>query len=171
MISDQGPRFLRVADSSNSLIGLVGVDTLWDVEQQRAPEQVAKFMAPFHANFVGAASAFVRSMFLATSEASMAEEIMTAMSAAPPHIGISALEELMGNDGNLRAGLQEIRAPKATINSAHWRVTNKEAAERYGIDVVLMSGVGHFVMKEAPQTFNRLLDESVQKCIHAKARQ
>ena len=46
-----------------------------------------------------------------------------------------------------------------------------EAAQRYGIEVILMSGVGHFMMLEDPQTFNRLLDEAVQKCIHARARQ
>jgi pimeloyl-ACP methyl ester carboxylesterase len=47
-----------------------------------------------------------------------------------------------------------------------------EAAQRYGIEVLLTtSGVGHFVMLEEPQTFNRLLDEAVQKCLHAKARQ
>ena len=46
-----------------------------------------------------------------------------------------------------------------------------EAAQRYGIEVMLTSGVGHFVMLEEPQTFNRLLDEAVQKCLHANARQ
>jgi hypothetical protein len=34
-----------------------------------------------------------------------------------------------------------------------------------------MSGVGHFVMLEDPQAFNCLLDEAVQKCLHARARQ
>jgi pimeloyl-ACP methyl ester carboxylesterase len=154
-----------------SLRGLIGVDTLWNVEQSRTPAQVAEFMAPFRANFVEAARTFVRTMFLPTSEASLAADIVTAMAAAPPQIGINALAESMGNDRNVRGGLQEITAPKMLINSAHWRVTNREAAQRYGIDVVLMSGVGHFVMIEDPQTFNRLLDEAVQNCLHARARQ
>jgi hypothetical protein len=34
-----------------------------------------------------------------------------------------------------------------------------------------MSGVGHFVMLEDPQTFNRLLDEAVKKCLHTRAPQ
>ena len=75
----------------------------------------------------------------------------------------------MGNEHTLPAGLQEITAPKTVINSAHWRATNREVAQRYGMEVVLMSGVGHFVMLEEPQTFNRLLDEAVQKCLHARA--
>jgi pimeloyl-ACP methyl ester carboxylesterase len=40
-----------------------------------------------------------------------------------------------------------------------------------GIEVVLIADVRHFMMLEAPQTFNRLLDETVQQCIHARARQ
>jgi pimeloyl-ACP methyl ester carboxylesterase len=43
--------------------------------------------------------------------------------------------------------------------------------QRYGIEVVPMSGVGHFVMLEDPQTFNRLLDEAVKKCLHTRAPQ
>ena len=44
-----------------------------------------------------------------------------------------------------------------------------EAAQRHGIEVIQLSGVGHFVMLEAPQIFNRLVDEAVQKFIHARA--
>ena len=35
--------------------------------------------------------------------------------------------------------------------------------KRFGIEVAFMSGVGHFVMMEDPQAFNRLLDEAVQR--------
>jgi hypothetical protein len=31
--------------------------------------------------------------------------------------------------------------------------------------VMLMSGVGHFLMMEDPRTFNRLLDEAVKKLV------
>ena len=40
--------------------------------------------------------------------------------------------------------------------------------EHLGLNqVVLMSGVGHFVMLEDPQTFNRLLDAAIRRCILA----
>jgi pimeloyl-ACP methyl ester carboxylesterase len=39
--------------------------------------------------------------------------------------------------------------------------TNVEALERYGIEVVLMSGVGHIVMMEDPETFNALISEAI----------
>jgi hypothetical protein len=37
--------------------------------------------------------------------------------------------------------------------------------------VVQMSGVRHFMMLEDPQTFNRLLDDAVQTCLHARAQE
>ena len=46
-----------------------------------------------------------------------------------------------------------------------------EAAQRCGIQVVLMSGVGHFVMTEDPQTFNRLLGEAVKEFTYPRAPQ
>ena len=51
------------------------------------------------------------------------------------------------------------------INADSFGTTNVEMAERYGIEVVLMSGVGHFVMLEDPETFNRLLAVAVRRCM------
>ena len=166
-----GPVILEAARHlPDSIIGLIGVETLWNVEQLRTPEQIAEAMAPFRSNYSEAARAFLKTMFISTSEVKPAEEIMADMLATPKHIAISALEEAMKNDGRVQALIREIKAPKTIINSAHWRATNEEAARRYGIDVLLMSGVGHFVMKEAPQTFNCLLDETVKKYMKGKSR-
>ena len=154
-----------------SVIGLVGADTWWNVEQIRTPAQVAELAAPFRTNFVEAMRTFVRTMFVPTSEPTLVEHNLAGMSAAPPHIGIGAITEYWGNDRNLGEGLQEVKAPKIAINSGSFRPTNMEAAQRHGIEVMLMSGVGHFVMMENPQTFNRLLHEAVKKFIHARERQ
>jgi pimeloyl-ACP methyl ester carboxylesterase len=151
-----------------SAIGLVSLDTWSNVEETRTPAQVAETLAPFRANFVEAMRTFVQSRFVPTSDPTLVEHVVRGMSAAPPHIAISVREEVLGNGRNLQVGLQEVKAPKMAINA---RPTNMEAAQRYGIEVVLMSGVGHFMMMEDPQTFNRLLGEAVQHCIHARARQ
>jgi hypothetical protein len=109
-------------------------------------------------------------MFAPTSDPRLVEDIVGAMSAAPPHIAIGAYEAILSNDRHYQAGLQEVTAPKMTINSSA-QPTQTEA-QRHGIEIIRMSSsVGHFVMLEDPQTFNRLLGEAVQKCIHARARQ
>jgi pimeloyl-ACP methyl ester carboxylesterase len=153
----------------NAVIGVVGVDTLWNVEHTQTPEQVEMFLAPFRANFVGAARTFVRRMFVSTSDATLVEHIVADMSAAPPDVGIGASEAILDCIPNLQEGLREVNAPIIVINADGWQPTHMETAQRYGIEVVLMSGVGHFVMLEAPEIFNRLLDETVKKCIHARA--
>src|SRR5712691_5065743 len=166
-----GPVIIEAARRlPTAVIGLVGVDTWQNAGQLRTPAQVAESLVPLRANFVEAIRAVARNVFVPTSDPTVVEHVVAAMSAVSPHIGIGAAEAFRGHDRKLQAGLQEVTAPKIAINS-RYRQTNLEAAKRYGIEVVLMSGVGHFVMLEDPQTFNRLLDEAVQKCIHARARQ
>lgn len=147
-----------------SVIGLVGADTWRDVEHVQPPGRIAELVAPFRADFTAAARAYVRSMFVPTSDPALVGRVTAAMSSAPPHIGTGAFEAAWEHDRQLRAGLLEAQAPKFAINA---RRTNLEAAGRHGITVMRMSGVGHFVMLEDTQTFNGLLDEAVQQCLQA----
>jgi pimeloyl-ACP methyl ester carboxylesterase len=154
-----------------SVIGVVGVDTWPNIAQPPTPAQVAETLAPFRTNFVDAMRTFARNLFVPTSDPALVEHVVTTMSAAPPPMAISAREEGMGNVRSLQAGLREVTVPKITINAESWRPTNQEAMDHYGVEVMRMFGVGHCVMMEDPQTFNRLLDEAVQKCLHTRARQ
>ena len=149
-----------------AVIGLVGVDTWRNVEQIRTPDQIAQMVTPLRANFKEAAGAFVRARFVATSDPALVQRVVAAMSAAPPDIAVAAAEAICEYDRHLPAGLQEVNVPKSTINA---RPTNLAAAQRLGIAVMQISGVGHFVMMEDAPAFNRLLDEALQKLIHAAA--
>lgn len=71
----------------------------------------------------------------------------------------------MGNDRNLQDALGEVKVPIVVINSASWAPTDFEAAQRHGIEVKLIPDVGHFVMIEAPDVFNTLVDEAVKKFV------
>jgi pimeloyl-ACP methyl ester carboxylesterase len=153
-----------------AVIGVVSLDTWANVEQVQTPAQVAARLEPFRTQFVEAVRTFVRGMFVPMSDPTLVEHVAAAMSAAPPPIALGVAQESWGSDPLLQEGLQEVKIPKIALNSA-WRATNLEAAQRYGIEVVQMANVGHFMMLEDPQTFNCLLDEAVQKCIHARARQ
>lgn len=77
-------------------LDLAGYGALWDVEQERSPEQVAAFMAPFRADFAKATRGFVRRMFTPAVDAGRAEAITSAVVAAPSVIGTEALEALHG---------------------------------------------------------------------------
>jgi pimeloyl-ACP methyl ester carboxylesterase len=154
-----------------AVTGVVGVDTWAHIEHPPTPAQVAEMLAPFRTNFVEAMRAFARNLFVPTSDPTLVEHVVTTMSAAPPPIAIGVREEVLGNMRQLQAGFQEVTAPKILIYAESSRPPNIAAMQRYGIEGVPMSGVGHFMMLEDPQTFNRLLDEAVKKCLHMKAPQ
>lgn len=145
------------------VIGLVGVDTLWDVDRERSQDDIAAFMLPFRADFAKAARGFVRTMFTSTFDPDRAEAIISAVVAVPAVVGTEALESAMGNGRNLRAGLDEISAPIELINSPHWQPTNVEGARRRGIDVKVLAGVGHFVMLDDSDGLNQLLAGAVHR--------
>jgi len=143
------------------VIGLVGADTFHDLDLERTPAEVEDLLQPLIEDFAEATQAFVKaSMFVAASDSSLITHIATDMAAAPPEVAIAAARDLLLRKRS--EGLTRIQAPMKLINSDKGP-TNMEAAARYGVDVLLMSGVGHFVMMEDPDTFNRLLTEVIEE--------
>ena len=145
------------------IIGIVGIDTFKNVENKYSQEFAGKFLAQFHANFTEATANMVRGMFIPSSDSALVEKIVRDMSSAQPEIGIG---ELIGNgnyqNNELIQALREVQVPIRCINS-DMVPTNVEVAQKYSksFEVKYMSNVGHFVMMEDPETFNRLLDETV----------
>jgi pimeloyl-ACP methyl ester carboxylesterase len=145
----------------SQVIGVVGVDTFQNLGKIRTKEEIDAVLAPFYSDFMGTTEAFVRErMFEPSSDATLVATIAADMASAPAHVALDAAEWLYHNDQHLQAGLRTLRMPLVMINSDN--STNIEAAERFGISVKLMSGVGHFVMLEAPETFNHLLEETIK---------
>jgi len=62
--------------------------------------------------------------------------------------------------------LQRIQAPITSINSDK-SPTNVEAFKKYvpSFKVKIITGVGHYVVWEAPEEFNRLLEETIQEFV------
>lgn len=148
---------------NTTVVGLVGVETWRDMQQTLPPPVIAAVLAPFRANFTESSRAFVRTMFLPTSDPSLVAEMETTISQAPADIAIASVEALFGHTPALQEHLQALEVPKITINAADWKPTDLQLARKYGIEVLPISGVGHWAMLEDPQTFNRLLEKTVQK--------
>ena len=60
------------------------------------------------------------------------------------------------------AALGELTTPVVAINPDAWP-TDPEALRRHGVQMVLLPGVGHFLMMEDPDRFNRLLGEVIEE--------
>jgi pimeloyl-ACP methyl ester carboxylesterase len=144
--------------------GLVWVDAYKQLGTPRTPEQLQAFMAPLRANFVEATRAFVRGMFPPSSDRSLVERVAADMSAAPPAVALGAAESAMSFDREIPRALQKLNLPVVAINP-DYAPTDIASLERYGVEVVIMSGVGHFLMMEDPKRFNRHLRTVIDKLV------
>jgi pimeloyl-ACP methyl ester carboxylesterase len=151
---------LRLGDR---VAGLVWVDTYNTLGEPPTGDEIEAFLAPFREDFVTATRALVRRLFTPDADAELVEWVAADMSAAPPEIAVDALEHAVGNERGILAGLRELTAPVVAINPDA-RPTDTEALRRHGMKTVLMSGVGHFLMMEDPDRFNRLLGAVIEEC-------
>jgi pimeloyl-ACP methyl ester carboxylesterase len=143
------------------VLGLVWVDTYSSLGEPLTDDELEAFVAPFREDFAGATQALVRRLFTADADAELVEWVAADMSAAPPKLAMDALERAVGNERGILAGLQELSAPVVAINPDA-RPTDAQALRRHGVKTVLVSGVGHFLMLEDPDRFNRLLGEVIE---------
>jgi pimeloyl-ACP methyl ester carboxylesterase len=145
------------------VIGLVGVDNFQDVSQKLPPEQIAAFKAQFAADFKGTCTAWIGSMFPADADSNLKNTIISDMCGAPPSVALGALSkslEWYGAGPSTR--LEKLDVPLMCIN-ADLRPTNVEAVKAVvpAYQLRVMPGCGHFLMREDPREFNRLLAETI----------
>ncbi len=153
-----GPVIVEAAGKiPKRVIGLVGVDTFNTGFQWPAMEKIPEFIKPFKKDFPKNTEDMVRSMFPPKADAAVVDRIAKDMAAAPPAVGVSAMHELLvWAARDAAAALRTLPAPLRNIN-ADPEGKNKPK----GDDVVLVSGVGHFIPQEDPARFNRVLGEIV----------
>jgi pimeloyl-ACP methyl ester carboxylesterase len=144
--------------------GLVWVDTYKELGAGRTPEEVEAFVAKFRANFVDTTRVFVRGLFLPTSDRSLVERVATDMSAAPPAVALGALQSAFSYSRQMPRTLQALHLPVIAINPDN-APTDVASLERGGVKVMIMPGVGHFAMMEAPERFNRLLRSAIDTLV------
>jgi pimeloyl-ACP methyl ester carboxylesterase len=136
--------------------GIVWVDTYHRLTEPETPEQVAAFLDPFRTDFVGTTRALVRRMFPSGADAGLVGQVAGAMSAAPPDIAFDTLRHAFSNEGRVMAVLPNLNVPVVAINP-DYRPTDEASLRRYGVETVVASSVGHFLMLEDPDQFNQLL--------------
>jgi pimeloyl-ACP methyl ester carboxylesterase len=139
--------------------GLIPVDSLQDIGFQLDEDALEGFLAPFREDFGAAMHEFVGGLFEPTADPALAAAIAADMAAAPPEVAVPALEGLFAYD--LPAGVSELGVPIRAINAARMP-TDLEANRRFApqFEVVLMQGVGHFPMRERPEEFDHLLEQT-----------
>lgn len=150
------------------VVGLIGVDTLEDVEYRMSREELDGMLAPLKADFRTGSRGFVAGMFAPDTDPGLREWILADMSSAPPAVAMSAMEEMMMQyvTGEAATVFDALRIPVMTVNGELWPV-NVEANRRHMVsyDAVILKDADHFLMMDRPEEFNRALEQ----VIHAMA--
>lgn len=157
-----GPVILEAAQLlAGRVTGLVGVDTFIYNETylKRSQAEIDQILPPFRANFTETTRGLASQLFSPNADHALIERVASGMSATSPQVALPALEALLAWD--LTAALQKTYPPLRCICSRDF--AGEEAGRGYGayFKTTLMSGVGHFVMMENPDVFNRLLTEAI----------
>ena len=146
------------------VLGLIGVDTLHNIELPMTREKLAKMLAPMEKDFQTGSRAFVDEMILPHMDPELREWILSDMSAAPPIVALGALNSLMAQymSGQSAKTFDEIRAPVVSVNSDMWPV-NYEGNRRHmsSFETIILKGTDHFLMLDRPEEFNPALEKAI----------
>ena len=150
------------------VIGLAGADTFSDIYLgPYEEEQVEAVLEPFRTDFQEGMRRYVlENYFRFSSSGDLKKRVILGMAQVEAGMAIGALEQLLRYDGT--ETLQQLSLPVRSINAdrplVYFRVirSNTESfSNRF------LSNVGHFLMIEDPQTFNRVLSEFLGQIIQA----
>ena len=146
------------------VIGLIGVDTLANVEYPLTLNAYEKMVAPLKEDFVEGSRGFVASMVLPDTDPALRDWIISDMSSAPPAVAMSAMEEMMNLYITKDAVkiFQDIRVPVVCVNADLWPV-NVEANRRHmrSFDAIVIPKADHFLMMNQPEVFNPALEKAI----------
>jgi len=153
------------------VLGLIGVDTLENIEYPMTQEEFKKMFDPFEKDFQTAGRHFISAMIYPETDQRLREWILGDISSAPKNVALSAMNEMMAQyiTGEAAKVFEEIRIPVVTVNGDLWPV-NYEANRRhmFSYDAIILKKADHFLMMDRPAEFNRALTKAI-KMISAKS--
>lgn len=145
--------------------GLIGVDTLENIEYPLTRGELKKMMTPLKKDFRAGSREFMGGMISPDTDPQLREWILADVSAAPPAAALSAMNEMMELyiTGDAARIFEKVRVPVITVNGDQWPV-NYEANRRHMLsyDALIMKKADHFLMMDQPEEFNRTLEKAIR---------
>jgi pimeloyl-ACP methyl ester carboxylesterase len=156
------------------VIGLIGVDTLENLEYPVTQEEVKKLVAPLEADFPSGSRKFVGEMISAKTDPKLREWILADVSAAPPAVALSAMHAMMAQyiTGEAAKIFEQIRIPVISVNGSLWPI-NYEANRRhmFSYEAIVLKNADHFLMMNRPKEFNPALKKAIQMLLEKRAKE
>jgi len=147
------------------VIGLIGVDTLDNIEYPLADAELQDMLAPMKKDFRAGSRKFIRSMLSYQTDRALREWILADIASAPPDVALSAMQEMMSQyiTGGAARIFERVKVPVITVNGDLWPI-NYAANRRHmlSFDAVVLKGADHFLMMDRPEEFNQALEQAVQ---------
>ncbi len=145
-----------------NIIGVAGADTFHDFERGYNSNLIRQTVEEMKADFVGKTTGFINLMFSNSTNTELKDWIINKVIMSDPNVAINVIENL--SDYDIKMAVSNISVPVYSINSDLWPTEvegNKKYAKTY--EIKMMPGLGHFVMLEDPNGFNKLLDEVISE--------
>ena len=149
---------------ADRVIGLVGIDTLANIEYPMTREEFEGMIAPLEKDFQNGCRQFVEAMISPRTDAKLREWILADMSAAPPDVALSAMKDMMSQyiTGEAARMFEDIRIPVMTVNADMWPI-NFEANRRhmFSFDAIVLKDADHFLMLNRVEECNSALEKAI----------
>lgn len=162
-----GPVALEAASILGTrVIGIIGIDTFKSLGlPPPSPRDVARAVAPFRADFVGAIHRFVPTLFEPGANRAFEQEIANDMSRAPAPIAIASLVSL--NSMDYSTLLPAVHVPVVAIDSDLGHAASEARIRKVlpSFHAIRLKGDGHFLMLQDPQHFNPVLLEQIDAMV------
>jgi len=154
------------------VIGLIGIDTLENVEYPLTPTELEEMLAPLKEDFRTGASQFAGQMISPDTDPQIRDWILADMSSAPPAVALSAMKEMMSQyiTGEASKIFEQIRIPVVTVNGDLWPI-DYEANRRhmFSFDAIVLKNADHFLMMDKPEEFNAALGKAIDMVLKKSA--
>ncbi len=146
------------------VIGLIGIDTLENIEYPMTREELDQMIASLKMDFQNCSRKFVEEMISSRTDPQLREWILADMAAAPPAVALSAMNEMMSQyiTGEAAKIFEEIPIPVVSVNGDLWPI-NFEANRRHmsSFDAIVLKEADHFLMLNRQDEFNSALEKAI----------
>jgi pimeloyl-ACP methyl ester carboxylesterase len=153
----------------NKVIGLIAIDTLENFEYMATPEDKIKYIEPLKKDFVKNSAPFMRDMFNKNADPKLVELVVRNVARSNPEIAINTMEYYF--DTSIIPLLADVNVPLWCLSADLWQqYQHPEINSKYlkSFHLRIMPNVGHFLMIESPDEFNRQLDDIIKQIINQK---
>ncbi|MDY6906405.1 MAG: alpha/beta hydrolase [Thermodesulfobacteriota bacterium] len=146
------------------VIGLIGVDTLENIEHPMTEEDLNQMASPLEKDFPAGVHAFVDGMISKKTDPDLRSWVLADMASAPPDVAVSAFREMATQyiTGAAASIFETIKVPVISLNGDLWPV-NYEANRRHmmSYDAIVLNDADHFLMMNRADEFNRALANAI----------